>query len=136
MARIEWTDQLSVGIPKIDQQHKGLIDLINTLGDSAMQEEKNKKILEDSIEKLMDYTKFHFSTEEYLMRQVKYTGYASHVKEHEAFVAKVSSFYNDFLDNKAELDQAIVDYLINWVINHIQTIDKMYMPYLSEVPKT
>jgi hemerythrin len=34
MALINWKDEMSVKVAKIDQQHKKLIDLINILSDS------------------------------------------------------------------------------------------------------
>jgi hemerythrin-like metal-binding protein len=60
---IVWSDELSVNIEEIDKQHKKLIDVINVLF-NAMIEGKTQNIIDTIIDDLIDYAKYHFSTEE------------------------------------------------------------------------
>ncbi|MCX7759183.1 MAG: bacteriohemerythrin [bacterium] len=130
MKRIEWNDSYKTGIDTIDNQHKGLFDLINQLS-KELDENLEKKLLEKTIEKLFDYTKYHFSTEEYLMRKVNYERYEEHKEAHERFASKVKEFIVNFIDDKENLTEDIIVFLIDWISNHIAKVDKEYIPYIK-----
>ncbi len=125
MAFIKWSDSLSVHVAEIDAQHQKLIGLINTLHD-AMLEKKSKEILSKILDDLAAYTVYHFSTEEKYMEQCAFPGFSSHKKEHELFVSKVDSFIKDYQDNKLGLSIDLMNFLRDWVSNHIQGTDKKY----------
>ncbi len=59
MALFNWSEEYSVNVNGLDNQHKKLVDLINELH-SAMKEGKSKEVLGKIIEELISYTKFHF----------------------------------------------------------------------------
>ncbi|GAH38184.1 unnamed protein product, partial [marine sediment metagenome] len=63
MTNIEWDDKFSVGITLIDEQHKMLMQRLNDLSKAI---ERNQSIGEivRVLGFLIDYTNFHFSTEE------------------------------------------------------------------------
>lgn len=130
MALFNWTEDYSVKVNGLDNQHKKLVDLINDLH-SAMKEGKSKEVLGRIINELISYTKFHFTAEENLMLQNKYPEYAKHKEEHEAFTKKVMEFEEKFSRGSVVLSQEIIIFLKDWLINHIQGTDKNYSPYLS-----
>ena len=82
MALIAWSDKYNVQIKEIDNQHKVLVGMINDLHD-AMKQAKSKEISLEIINKMAEYTKFHFSTEEKYMRRFAYPDYPGHKHEHE-----------------------------------------------------
>ncbi|MGC8765754.1 MAG: bacteriohemerythrin [Brevinematia bacterium] len=131
MSLIEWNDSFSVNNETIDKQHRGLIELLNGLS-TEFDEQREKRLLENTIEKLFDYTKYHFSIEEYLMRQANFPDYEKHKAEHDAFVKKVKDFISNFIDGREGLTREIVDFLMEWVKNHILKTDKEYIPFLSK----
>ena len=61
---LEWTEELSVGVPSIDEQHKVLIRLLNELFD-ATQAERGQTLLGKVLNELADYTVYHFQYEEF-----------------------------------------------------------------------
>ncbi len=63
MAFIAWTDELSVDIGEIDEQHKKLINMINDLS-YAMSKGKGRDVIEAILVGLRDYTVEHFAHEE------------------------------------------------------------------------
>ncbi|MGB4948103.1 MAG: hemerythrin domain-containing protein, partial [Candidatus Competibacter denitrificans] len=63
---IEWSDALSVGVEEVDQQHKGLAQMVNELN-GAIHGGWGKETRDDIIVKLLEYTRVHFATEESLM---------------------------------------------------------------------
>ena len=131
MEAIQWTPEFSVGVEKIDEQHQGLFNLLNTL-QKDISESQNRKILEKAVEKLLDYTKYHFSTEEYLLRQAHYPDYEAHKKEHDGFVSQVTNFYKNFIAEKEDLNLELITFLYNWIFNHIMKTDKNYTPFLKK----
>jgi hemerythrin len=130
MNLIEWNDAFSVGIDSIDEQHKGLLDLLNKLV-NQLGRPVDRKVTEDAVNKLLEYTVFHFSTEEYLMRKADYPEYDAHKAEHEMLVKKASDFFKDFVQQKTDLTEDIVIFLRDWVFNHILKTDMKYRGYLK-----
>ena len=81
MALIEWDPQYSVGIPAIDDQHKGLFKLLNDLHD-AMKSGKGRDILGKTLNDLINYTVTHFQHEEMLFDKHGYIDSLRHKTEH------------------------------------------------------
>jgi len=125
MPIMKWSDDLSVRIAEIDQQHQRLIDLINNLHD-AMLNKKGKEIVSQIIDELAAYTVYHFQTEEKYMKQFNYLGQISHKREHDSFISKVDSFQKDYDAGKLGLSLEIMTFLRDWVTGHIKGTDKKY----------
>lgn len=131
MPLMKWSDDLSVQVKEIDQQHKRLIDLINKLHE-AMINKQAKQVISKIIDELAAYTVYHFQTEEKYMEQFKYKGIVSHKNEHEMFVKKVDSFQKDYDAGKLGLSLEVMTFLQNWVSNHIKVVDKKYSETFKE----
>ncbi|ACL16435.1 hemerythrin-like metal-binding protein [Methanosphaerula palustris E1-9c] len=125
MPIMDWTDDLSVGVTEIDNQHKRLIELINKLHD-AMKAGQGKQMLETTLQELAAYTVYHFQAEEKYMVEYNYPRYHAHKIEHDAFVKKVTDFQKDFVDNRLGLTLDLMKFLKDWVNNHIKSTDKQY----------
>ncbi len=129
---IEWTEDLSVGIKEIDDQHKELFNQINQLLDACNQN-KGKETVGKIIDFLGKYVIEHFSCEEEQMKKFNYPDYASHKAHH-------SEFIKSFTDLKARFDTdgpgAHIVILTNrvvvgWLNSHIRNIDKLLGTYLK-----
>lgn len=124
---IEWTDEFSVGVEEIDEQHKRLIALINTLI-TAIEEREKRDVLEKILEEMIDYINYHFISEE------KYFEGMDNLKEHKLkhweFVKKTNQLNRDYGQNKLNISQDILDFLRDWLCNHILKIDKKYFAAL------
>jgi len=131
MALMQWSDNLSVQIKEIDDQHKRLIELINSLHD-AMLAKQGKQGLEKILGDLAAYTVYHFQTEEKYMQKFKYVGFYTHKKEHDAFVKKVVDFQSEYATNKLGLSIEVLNFLKDWVSHHIQKTDKQYSSFFKE----
>jgi hemerythrin-like metal-binding protein len=130
MSLIQWNDTLSVGIETIDRQHQHLIQLINDLH-QAMKEGKAKEILGRIIEELSQYAKEHFMNEERLFFKHGYPQQTSHINEHNRFIDQVVDFINSFNSGRATLSLDIMNFLNQWLLNHIRKSDKAYTPFLK-----
>ncbi|RMF56980.1 MAG: hemerythrin [Calditrichaeota bacterium] len=131
MALFQWSDTFSVGISSIDRQHQKLISLVNELHE-AMKNGKSKEVLGYIIEELINYTKYHFQTEEELFHKYQYPQEAAHKAAHDSFVEKVLQFQEGFESGKVLLSMEILQFLKQWVSDHIQKVDKQYSFFLKE----
>jgi hemerythrin len=130
MALLEWKDSFSVSIPKFDDQHKKLISLINDLH-AAMGAGKGKEVLGKIFAELIEYTKSHFADEEAEFKKYNYPETFFHQKEHEKLTNDVVKYYNEFTAGKATISIEIMNFLKNWLQNHIMGTDKKYSSYLK-----
>ncbi|HEY9187622.1 MAG TPA: bacteriohemerythrin [Ignavibacteria bacterium] len=131
MGTITWNDSLSVKVLAIDQQHKKLVDMINELSD-AMRSGKGRDVLSKIISGLILYTGTHFKTEEKYFDQFEYPEAEIHKKEHEAFVLKVLEFKKGFEKGDLNLTVEIMDFLSDWLQNHIKGSDKKYSQFFND----
>ena len=131
MALIQWNDTFSVKIIEIDGQHKKLIKLINDLQD-AMRAGKGKDIVGPILNELVRYTREHFSVEEKYFERFNYPETAAHMDEHARFVRQVGSFKADFDSGKIGLTIKLMDFLSDWLQNHILNTDKKYSAFFNE----
>jgi hemerythrin-like metal-binding protein len=128
MAFINWSDELSVQIESIDDQHKKLIEQINLFCTNFNQGSKKEK-METLIKAMKDYTVFHFTTEEKYMQQLNYPDYSSHKAEHDKFVKTVSNFEERYKNGKLLISLEITNFIKDWASNHIQGTDKKYSDF-------
>lgn len=131
MAFFVWNDSYSVGVKELDSQHKVLVDLLNELFE-AMQANKSKEILGGTLNKLVNYTRTHFATEERYMTQYNYPELIAQKREHLVFTDQILNFKNDFDSGKVSLTVQLTSFLKNWLVQHISGSDKKYGPFLNE----
>ena len=120
-----WTDDLSVKVRVIDDQHKKLFRIINTLHE-AMREGRGRQKVEETLEELVDYTVYHFGIEEKYMQQVNYPDYYNHKAQHDAFAKKIAAFRKAHEKNQFGLSNELMLFLRDWLTNHIMGTDKLY----------
>ena len=130
---IDWSDDLSVEIEEIDDQHKELLVMINRLHGATVSGDWSKRIvtLTDILMGLIDYLQYHFATEEKYMILHEYPGYEEHHKEHSQFVAEVTSFSEAFKNGTKGLSEEILSFLKEWYIRHITLSDVRFGVYLN-----
>ena len=125
MDLIQWSDRYSVNSVLIDSQHKKLVSLINELH-NAMASGKGKDALQKILDDLVKYTVEHFTTEETMMKKAKYAGYLEHKLEHDKLTEKAVSLQKSFREGKIPLTMDVMNFLKNWLTNHIEGTDKKY----------
>jgi hemerythrin len=131
MALFEWKEQYSVNVKEIDKQHKMLVETLNELHE-AMLTKKSREILSGIVTSMVDYAKFHFSYEEGNMKRFNFPGYSSHKKEHDDFTEKVGDFQKKHADGHLMLSMEIMNFLKDWLKNHIMGTDKQYSSFFND----
>jgi hemerythrin len=130
MPLIEWNSTFSVGIQKIDEQHKKFFSLINVLYDAIMQG-KSEVVVGPVLKELQQYVIFHFKSEESWMVMYNYPDINTHKLEHQEGAQKVNKFVLEYERGEQTVDIELLKFLSDWLQNHILQTDRKYIPYFQ-----
>jgi len=128
MENLVWNDKFSIGLPEIDEQHKKLIDIINMMNDVVEGKAMKNTTMKIVLREMVNYTNYHFNSEEELMIKSGYPGYAEHKKEHTDFIIAVKKFSVEIKENR-NISCDLIIFLYNWLTNHILNVDNKMGQY-------
>ncbi len=124
---IEWREQYSVGNRELDKQHMRIIEIINELSSKLAKNHGDEhQIFISIIDQLLDYTQYHFTTEELLMRESGFTGLSSHIKVHTALVENLLLKKERIVKKEFITAMEMVVFLEEWLVDHILGEDMKY----------
>ncbi|MDR0447208.1 MAG: bacteriohemerythrin [Treponema sp.] len=128
-----WDDAFSVNFELIDNQHKELVRMTNTLfmGCKAGSTAADVAFMK-TIRSAVEYAQTHFYTEEKHMQLANYPDLEAHKGEHSTFVSTVVKAVKEFEEGNSE-PIALARFLKQWLLNHIAKSDKKYAPYLAKL---
>ena len=131
MAFFEWKDEYSVNDSNIDYQHKELVHLVNQLYENKDAQGEMRMFVGVLLDRLIDYTKYHFRDEEEAMKAGNYPKFEEHKKMHEKLAAQVLEFREKFGREEANVSVELIEFLKGWLQGHILGADKEYTPFLK-----
>ena len=135
MERIQWSEELSVGIEQIDGQHKELIRIANGLI-SAVAKERGNRVINNVVRRLRNYTVFHFNSEEKLMEAVRYPKRGEHENEHAKLKRNVKEFQRNLYQGERLTAEDVLNFLKIWLLKHILYSDRMLADFIHESEKS
>lgn len=131
MPLMTWTDEMSVKVKVLDDDHKTLINMLNELND-GIEADRARPSLEGVIESLSKYTRIHFAREEKLFDQTGYPGGAAHKAEHTLLARRVMNLQARFESGQSrELGMETMAFLKAWLTDHIMGSDQKYGSHLN-----
>jgi hemerythrin len=130
MAFLDWTDEYSVHVKSMDDQHRRLVELINQLHD-AMRVGKGREVIGQVLDSVIRYTQTHFAAEERLMSANGYPALGQHKLEHESLVRQVAEIQKQVQAGKLTVSLSVLDFLKKWLVEHIGGCDQGYGKFLS-----
>jgi methyl-accepting chemotaxis protein len=125
-----WDGSLQIGIRTIDEQHRQLVGIINELH-RAMKQRRTKTDTTTILNRLVDYTVYHFGTEEKLFATHGYPENDAHRDIHRKLVGQVGDFKTRFASGDASVAIELMGFLKDWLVNHINVTDRRYVPFLK-----
>ena len=127
--KIEWEEKFSVDVPELDAYQKEILEKFNTLIDMKTNDEE-AKVVTNMISDINDFSKMYFAREEKLLRQRKYPDLESHAKFHRQFIRNSISLRREIAEDINNLTIEIILVLRDWLVDHIETSDSLYVPFL------
>ncbi|MDH3237238.1 MAG: bacteriohemerythrin [Deltaproteobacteria bacterium] len=133
MSKIKWDESLSIGVELIDEQHKKWIEHIQNV-QAAIEARRGMPQIANTLDFLINYTQFHFSTEEKSMSETGYSELENHRAKHEELKGTLDNLIEDFREDGVteKLSEAIGTFLDNWLRNHIRVVDQAFAAFLKE----
>jgi hemerythrin-like metal-binding protein len=129
--QFEWKEEYSVGVKEIDYQHKQLVITIEKLS-QAISEGHAKEVLHEILDTLAKYAVDHFQTEEKYFDQFNYEFSKEHKELHADFKAKVVEFIEKAKSNQIKVSFELIDFLEDWLLDHLVTADQKYVKCFKE----
>ena len=128
-----WNDNLKIGVPAIDTQHKMLCDAIDSFLD-ACKSGKGRQEIVNTISFLEQYTIRHFHDEEIVQKQSGYPKFEEHKAIHEAFIKKVQELKEEIVRDGVSIVTVgkINSVVVDWLLNHIKKEDQELGRYINK----
>jgi len=131
MPVIVWSDEkFSVNIEMIDKQHKKMIDMINELLE-AVQAKQENNILAQLLIKLVNYTHYHFSTEERYFKIYNYPDTTVHKAQHDHLREQVAALDERYYSGQKMITGEVMGLLNDWLADHIIGSDRKFGSFLK-----
>ncbi|MCP4129287.1 MAG: bacteriohemerythrin [Gammaproteobacteria bacterium] len=132
MKAFQWDDRLSIGIQSLDNDHKHIIDLINSLAEAMAANECAEK-LPEIFDQLVNYVLTHFDREDQLMQRAQYPGLKEHRLQHEKLASKLTLLKEQAnSQDMGFMSFELAEFLRSWLLNHIAMDDLQLKPYFAE----
>lgn len=131
MALIMWDEKLKTNVKECDEQHKKLIALVNELHD-GMKAGKGKDVIGKVLNELLNYTNYHFKTEEAYMQKYNFPEFLKHKREHEDLTRQAKELKERFDRGEVAITVNVMNFLKEWLQSHILSTDKKYGPFLND----
>ena len=129
-----WTEELSVGVEALDEDHRQLFAMVNGLFD-AIGGGTGGELLTALFDALAAYTRDHFAREEALMAARHYPGLPAHRAEHLQLAERVQELRRSFLAGSVEpVSQELLVLFKTWLTSHIRVTDFGYKAYVMDRP--
>ena len=129
-----WKESLRIGVDKIDEQHRELVNRINdvlSMGVKSVSAEETQK----TIDLLNAYVVKHFSDEQALHKQYQYPKCEWHQEQHKTFLAELQKFEKEYAADgaSAKFTIALNNTIVNWIVRHIKHADVEFGKYFKEL---
>lgn len=123
---LAWSSDLYTGIDTIDEQHKRLVAIFNSIATADAQCSDDETLrIQSLLRELLDYTNYHFRAEAELMRAwpIDASHRAKHLKEHAKFVAFLDRANALAATNPIDVATHLLAFLAQWILHHIVVVD-------------
>ena len=126
MDSFKWDKDYETGLERIDDQHRHLVDLINSFAERVTYRRIDSAALDEVFGNLAQYAEHHFSEEEGMMsrERVDSRHRARHHRAHRDFLKQVSSLRPVTCSDEGEAMGPLLDFLVHWLAFHILGSDQ------------
>ncbi len=130
MVLIEWSEELELGIPEIDEQHKKLVEMLNEFY-TELEEGHKREAIEHFLQNLEDYLNYHLDYEEKFMEEKGFPETENHKKVHQMFKKLYAEEKKRYMDGDPKALRELVAFTFSWLFSHIMKTDRKYAEYIN-----
>ncbi|MEI8103522.1 MAG: bacteriohemerythrin [Candidatus Moraniibacteriota bacterium] len=121
-----WKSEYDLGIPSIDEQHRGLVVLINTLSEHISKKSSPADV-DVILGRVEEHAREHFAYEESFFEACSYEEAPSHKNEHLVFLGRIEKFRIQAKSDDPLVFIEVLGYLEQWFLHHVQVVDRRYV---------
>lgn len=111
-----WEEKYVIGIPDVDFQHKYFLELIKRYYERVTAT-MPQELISSHLDEIILYARFHFCSEENIMKIYDYPEYENHNRLHVELIQKLTDEINLY-EIKELSGKEIVQFLVGWFLNH------------------
>ena len=126
---INWQERNETGIPLIDEQHRGIVSIVNTFHHMISQHRDNIALYTGISDTLKNYAHIHFMTEEAFMKASHYPNLEQHTEIHRSLTKELERVESQAIKNNDA--QFLLEFLKKWWMDHINEKDQLYAAHLK-----
>lgn len=127
--KIEWSEDMSVGIKLFDKEHNEIIEGLHKFDDCI--EKEDKKCAQDQVGTIKKIISNHYNNEEKQFEKYDYPDKESHIREHVRIKQFVDSFIKDFDNMEIVNIKAKLKIIKTILYDHITKIDMSYKEFFQ-----
>ncbi len=124
-----WTADLRVGNPVVDEDHGRLAFLINELTETVAAR-RSDRVMCDLLEELLAFAGEHFCREEQMMRRARFAGMARHKQQHDELLKELRLLVRAVGSGHRRVDEETLDWLRGWMAGHVRGADREMAAFL------
>jgi hemerythrin len=131
MELFQWKAEYDIGLPDIDAQHQTMVDMLNQLY-TAKKTDQVHQVIEETLDRLLQYTRVHFADEEAAMNDVNYPYLSKQRREHLDMTDEVLKMRNRFMQGDEPATFELLNFMSEWLKKHITGSDRKFGEFMRE----
>ena len=127
-----WSDGFDTGLKEVDEQHHQLVGILNKLASYHTADASDEELLE-VFDELVEYTVYHFNTEDALMNEVGVSAEHAlvHRRVHKSFIDMALAARQEAENAARDVTGHTLAFLTKWLIQHILSMDRQLSSEVS-----
>jgi hemerythrin-like metal-binding protein len=130
---IKWQEKNNTGIDLIDEQHRGIVSIINSFHYLTEKGMCNNDLFLSVSNTIKSYSNIHFLTEERILKAAAYPDIGTQIAIHRSLSSETARVEQAAVKEKDPM--LLLKFLKKWWLEHINEQDMLYVPCLRAYEK-
>lgn len=131
---LEWSDKYLIGIDRIDFEHETFFGLVSDF-EKARLDKADKMVLLGILDEIALYAKFHFRSEENVMKALGYPDLEAHEKKHLQLIEDLSNKILGMTIDSITAEET-QNFLVDWFLFHTSNEDRKIADFQRSLVKS